>query len=276
MVDSWKDIGSWWAKMKDGAIAVRVRVGSNGNPETVGLLVCTGSEAQWESIAARGRNESDHASTSVDVEMMPRAIEDAAEAAGWGQSPDCRTLRLHAYDPDGKQLAPSFHRTAPKMPGEGGADDTPSKAQADSIRALTQALIASSAQNVRALETTTNALVQRDTMLAEALTRMVDAKHDAIDAQAGAVAASLEAAMEDAKAMQDAQGEDALKGDAMAMVQAVGEKLGLLPKGDPIAGIVSDPAKVDELLNRPDVQEAVAQAMARQAARDAAAGEGAP
>lgn len=77
----------------------RVRVGSRKSPETVGLLA---TRAHMD-IAREKNSTGDFAVTEVHpVARMAEEMMDTAEGAGWGT--DHPTLRVHAYDKDGKQL----------------------------------------------------------------------------------------------------------------------------------------------------------------------------
>jgi len=220
----------------------RIRVGSGGNPPTVGVVAV---DADADRIQSRFKSQT---VAAVPQEELASAIEEMAADAGWpDENP---TLRIHSITCDGK-AGPSYANT------KRTSDGTLEGSSATSIEALCQTVVRMAQIQTKTIDILTETIAHSKEMEEMSAHRWLEARQDQLAAEAESMATSLlaEAEQPESTAFQDA---------ALTTLQQVANRLTSPPPTVTVETLIglleADPQLAIQLATDPRVVELVTRA----------------
>jgi len=220
----------------------RIRVGSGGNPPTIGVVAAEEDAAR---IQKRFKSQT---VAAVAQEELASAIEEMAADAGW---PDEHpTLRIHSITADGR-AGPSYANT------KRTSDGTVEGSSATSIEALCQTVVRMAQIQTKTIDILTETIAHSKEMEEMSAHRWLEARQDQLAAEAESMATALlaEAEQPENTAFQDA---------ALATLQQVATKLSAPPPTVTVETVIglleADPGLAIQLATDPRVVELVTRA----------------
>ena len=242
-----KTLIEYLESLPEDCVAVRIRVGDNGNPPTTAVVALPeykGKDTGFAPLRVENREE------------LIQAVAGQVGEDGWPE--ECSVVRLHPYTATGGQL-PTFSRTAGPRPGAPGGTSP----EWGIIGRLVDGYLAFGGEMRRTVDILTETLAHRESMANEALESALAARQDAQDAEMQAYAAQLAA---DELSQVDQPGPfDGAAGDILG--QILGNMGGGTPQGEPATAadrlrsmLDDDPSLVNELINDSDLMTRFASA----------------
>ena len=169
----------------------RIRVGSGGNPPTIGVVAAEEDAAR---IQKRFKSQT---VAAVPFAELASAIEEMAADAGWPD--EYPTLRIHSITADGK-AGPSYANT------KRTSDGTVEGSSATSIDALCQTVVRMAQIQTKTIDILTETIAHSKEMEELSAQRWLEARQDQLEAEAETMATALlaEAEQPETSAFQDA------------------------------------------------------------------------
>lgn len=260
--------------LPDTCVAIRVRVGPSPNKLETCALLCLSEHIG--AFRERSSGDTTWAPLEVlDLQEMARVADLEAANAGWPHDNPC--IRLHPMTLEGKQLR-TYQKTWREPSKEEKQSGIPAwaGALASMVDRSNTACLAMMQEARRSMAVLSDALVHREEVGKELMEVALTARFNEVQAQQTIGEAYLQSVVNELEAeTRAAEGDEALKGEAIGLLRAVLGKLGIEAPAAvlPIDELLDDDEVVDQVVAHPKAAEALQRAMERAAERNGEEGE---